>query len=200
MEYIEIVNRLTGLLLQAEEDYKSIEIIGDKDLIYDIAMTLNCELGKNFFYECEEDDFEFLYENNEVLAVVVTRFNDGVLYFLEEVFSDDGITLESENDTFYILEDVLDEIDTDRLHGEIVVLKERDTNENEEDSIEEELDDIFEEIVEDTLDNIMEDQEDDGFCLHCTIKNAVQRGYMAGYKQAQIMLKRALEENIENME
>jgi flagellar biosynthesis/type III secretory pathway protein FliH len=94
----------------------------------------------------------------------------------------------------------LDKLDTDRLLGEIIVLKEFNDSEEYDctDSIENEIEEIFEDIVEDMLDELKETDEDE-ICTHCVLKEAVQRGYVEGYRKAQEMLRNALNENLKNM-
>jgi hypothetical protein len=197
MEYIEKVEALTGLMLEAEENYEIVKIIGDADLIYDVAIELQDALGKRFYYECETDDFDYLLEHADILSISTSRDENGILYFLSEVIYD-GVTLESEADTFYIHENVFDALDTDRLFGEIVLLKEYD--ESCEDNVENELEETFEEIVDDAMseiDGCVENNEE--FCLHCIIKDSVKAGYLEGYRKAQEMLRNALNENLHNI-
>lgn len=200
MEYIEKVETLVGIMLEAEEDYETVEIIGDSDLIYDVAVELQDELVKRFYYECKEDDFDYLLEHADILSISTSRDEDGILYFLSESVYN-GVTLESEADTFYIHENVLDKLDTDRLIGDVVILKEIDDKylEGDEDSMEAELYEIFEDIVSDMIDEIQEIECEEDFCLHCSLKEAVQRGYVQGYRKSMEMMRNALDENLENM-
>ena len=198
MEYIEKVELMTGIMLKAEEDCEIVEIIGDADLIYDVAVELQDELDKRFYYECDEDDFDYLLEHADILSISTSRDEDGILYFLSESVYN-GVTLESEADTFYIHENVLDKLDTDRLLGDVVILKEfNDNDEVEEYTMEDELDEMFEDIVADMLSEL-EDVESDDFCLHCCLKEAVQRGYLQGYKNSMKMMRNALNENLDDM-
>ena len=197
MNYIDKVDKLVGIMLEAEENHESVEIIGDTDLIYDVAVTLQDELGKRF---CEEDEFDYLLEHSDILSLAITRDEFGALYFLSEAIYE-GVTLESEADTFYIHENVYDKLDTDRLIGDVVILKEIDDKylEGDEDSMEAELYEIFEDIVSDMIDEIQEIECEEDFCLHCSLKEAVQRGYVQGYRKSMEMMRNALDENLENM-
>ena len=196
MNYKEKVDILTEILLEAEENHESVELILDADLAFDVAVTLQDELGKRF---CEEDEFDYLLEHSDILSLAITRDEFGTLYFLSEAIYE-GITLESEADTFYIHENVYDKLDTDRLMGDIIVLKESDDEDLEgEYGMKAKLDEMFEDIVSDMIDEIQEIEYEDDFCLHCSLKEAVQRGYIQGYKMAQTMLRNALDENLENM-
>lgn len=195
MEYKDIIESLVGIMLEAEEQCKIVKIIGDTDLLYDVAVELQDELGKNFYYECEEDDFDWLLQHTDILTISKTRD----MYFLSETVCN-GVTLENEADIFYIHENVFDRIDTDRLIGDIIVLKELDDSEDCDytDSIENGIEEIFEDIVDDMLDELKETNEDE-ICTHCVLKEAVQRGYVEGYRKAQEMLRNALNENLEKM-
>ena len=199
MNYIDKVDKLVGIMLQAEENHESVEIIGDADLIYDIAVELQDELGKRFYQECEEDEFDYLLEHSDILSLAITRDEFGALYFLSEAIYE-GITLESEADTFYIHENVYDKLDTDRLIGDVIILKEFNDSEGEEETMEAELDEMFEDIVSDMIDEIKEIECEDDFCLHCSLKEAVQRGYIEGYKKSMEMMRNALNENLNNMQ
>jgi hypothetical protein len=86
---------MVGLMLQSEEDCEIVEIIGDADLIYDVAIELQDELRKRFYCECEEDDFDYLLEHADILSITTSRDEDGILYFLSEAVYN-GVTLESE--------------------------------------------------------------------------------------------------------
>ena len=198
MNYIDKVDKLVGIMLEAEENHESVEIIGDTDLIYDVAVTLQDELGKRF---CEEDEFDYLLEHSDILSLAITRDEFGALYFLSEAIYE-GVTLESEADTFYIHENVYDKLDTDRLIGDVIILKEFNDDEyleGDEDSMEAELYEIFEDIVSDMIDEIQEIECEEDFCLHCSLKEAVQRGYVQGYRKSMEMMRNALDENLENM-
>ena len=195
MNYIEKVDKLIGIMLEAEENHESVELILDADLAFDVAVTLQDELGKRF---CEEDDFDYLLEHSDILSLAITRDKFGALYFLSEAIYE-GVTLESEADTFYIHENVYSRLDTDRLLGDIIILKELDNaDEDVEYTMEDELDEMFEDIVADML-NELEDVQSDDFCLHCSLKEAIQRGYIQGYKKSMEMMRNALDENLENM-
>jgi hypothetical protein len=177
MEYKEKVEILTGLMLRAEEENEIVEIIGDADLIYDIAVELQYELGKRFYCECDEDEFDYLLAHEDILSLTTSRDDNGILYFLSETKYGD-LTLESEADIFYIHENVFDKIDTDRLIGEIAILQECDDSED--DTDEEELDELFEELTGEVLQAIVDNQDNPEFCLHCEIKDAIAEAYEIG--------------------
>jgi hypothetical protein len=175
MEYSERVYRLTGLLLDAEENYESIELILDADLAYDVAVTLQDELGKDFFNESEEDDFDYLLKNHDILGITVARYDNKITYFLEEV-NYNGLTLESEMDSYYIQDYLLDCLDLDRLHGDKYIIKEFEDSDEED-----ELEELFEELTCEVLQDVLDNEDCEDFCLHCAIKDAIQEAYEIGF-------------------
>jgi hypothetical protein len=179
IDYKEKVEILTGLMLRAEEENERIELILDADLAFDIAVELQCELGKRFYCECDEDEFDYLLTHEDILSLTTSRDDKGILYFLSETKYGD-ITLESEADVFYIHENVFDKIDTNRLIGEIAILQECD--DTEEDMDEEELDELIEELTGEVLQAIIDNQDNPEFCLHCEIKDAITEAYEIGFR------------------
>jgi hypothetical protein len=176
MEYKDKIGSLVGLLIQAEEKNERIELILDSDMAYDVAIELQDELGKRFYYECETDDFDYLLEHEDILSIATSRDEEGILYFLSETKYGD-ITLESEADAFFIHENVVDKLDTDRLIGEIVVLKESDVPDEAE-----EMDELVEYLTGEVLQAIIDNQDNPEFCLHCEIKDAIAEAYEVGYR------------------
>ena len=171
INYEETVDRLVGLLLSAEENYESIELILDSDLAYDVAIILQDELDKDFFYESYENDFDYLLKNNDILGIIIARYGGKLIYFLEEV-NYNGITLESDMDTYYIQDYLLDSINLDRLHGDKYIIKEFDDSDDEDN-----LEELFEELVDEVLYKI---SNEENACPHCIIKDAIREAYEIG--------------------
>lgn len=190
------IDKLVGLFLQAEEMEESIEVIIDSEIAYEIATKLYDELDKNFETE-EDNEFENLLIEEDILGVSMYMLNGESVYFLEPVFNDKGITLYGESDKYFIHEDVIDIIDTDRLYGEIIIIEEEIETETD---IADELEEVFDDISNDLVDEISECIDEEDYCVHCAIKERLSEVYLIGYKKAQEMMRDALTENLENME
>ena len=71
--YINKVNEIVGLLLEAEEQEVNLEVILDSDLAYDVAKELQYTFGKKFCMD-SEDDFEIDLSENDILGVAVSVY------------------------------------------------------------------------------------------------------------------------------
>lgn len=128
--YTNKVNEIVGLLLEAEEQEVNLQVILDSDLAYDVAKELQYTLGKEFCMD-SEDDFEIDLNENDILGVAVSVYEDGeVEYFLQPVMNDDGETYGDEvSDIVFVQDEIVDCLDLDEFHCEVVILEEMENDE-----------------------------------------------------------------------
>lgn len=130
MNYKEKVIEIVGLLLEAEEQEVNLQVILDSDLAYDVAKELQYTLGKEFYMD-SEDDFEIDLNENDILGVAVSVYEDGeVEYFLQPVMNEDGETYGDEvSDIVFVQDEIVDCLDLDEFRCEVVVLEESEDDE-----------------------------------------------------------------------
>ena len=99
----------------------NIGFIAEKEIIVDIANDL-IEDGVTIYFDYE-DEFEDMIENNDILQITKTICEDceKVMYFIEEVFDEDGYTIpDDELVITYVDSDLLDCIEYTALDTEII--------------------------------------------------------------------------------
>ena len=155
------------------ESNESVSIIADGDIIAEVGLDM-LEEGYEFV-ETGRSEILKMLRDNDILSIA----KDGCDYFIQEVFSEEGITLRDEvADRVYIQEDLLDCVDLEAFDGEIIYICE------ELDEAEEYIDKTLESMVEETLEDIEEFSDDNEFCPHCRLIDLVKEAFEFGYEQA----------------
>lgn len=171
--YINKVNEIVGLLLEAEEQEVNLEVILDSDLAYDVAKELQYTFGKKFCMD-SEDDFEIDLSENDILGVAVSVYEDGeVEYFLQPVMNDNGETYGDEaSDIVFVQDEIVDCLDLDAFDCEVVILEEMEDDEISEECFEDcsncpyaedydEEEDVVEVLFDELMSSINELEKDE---------------------------------------
>lgn len=182
---------IKNIILNSETD---VSFIGDAYEVADVVVELMREGYK--FIETDFNLVEEMREENDILSIAKNVYDDGeVEYFIQEVFADDGSTLQDDLSTIFIDSDLVDCIDLNAFDGEIICV-EYDYEDEEYcdcenccgccDCCDEEYEDeiTIEEELEDLLQNTLEDIEnaecDCDECIYEKIMDMLLEAYDMG--------------------
>lgn len=153
---------IKNIILNSETD---VSFIGDAYEVADVVIELMRD-GLEFM----ETDFnlvEEMREENDILSIAKNVYDDGeVEYFIQEVFADDGSTLQDDLATIFIDNDLVDCVDLNAFSGEVICVS-YDYNDEDYCDCDEELEEYeydeeltIEEELEELLQDTLEDMKD----------------------------------------
>lgn len=172
---------IKNIILNSETD---VSFIGDAYEVADVVVELMREGYK--FIETDFNLVEEMREESDILSIAKNVYDDGeVEYFIQEVFADDGSTLQDDLSTIFIDSDLVDCIDLNAFDGEIICVEYDyedeeycgcDEEYEDEITIEEELEDL----LQDTLEDIENAECDCDECIYEKIMDMLLEAYDMG--------------------
>lgn len=188
---------IKNIILNSETD---VSFIGDAYEVADVVI----ELMRDGF-EFIETDFnlvEEMREENDILSIAKNVYDDGeVEYFIQEVFADDGSTLQDDLSTIFMDSDLIDCVDLNAFNGEIICVEYDYKDEEycdcedycdcdeelEEYEYDEELtfEEELEELLQDTLEDIENAECDCDECIYEKIIDMLVSAYYMGVEDAE---------------
>lgn len=162
-------------LMKILKDFDNISFILSNDKALEFVERLET-LGYKFneYDTFSFKEFEELY-NTDILLISKSYWNNKEHYSIESAYGYDHLKTIEGQDVVFVEEDL---IDSDELRKyidcPIVTLGESEYSD------EDELEELFEELTLDVLEDILENQDDEDFCLHCAIKDAIVEAYEIG--------------------
>jgi hypothetical protein len=194
-------------LLSLLEPFEDVGLILSNDVALNVVNRLH-DKGIKFNELDDISKLEYLFDEETILLITKAIISNEVHYYVEDVYGNDRLKSIEDNEVTYVENDLLNEIEMKKyISGKIVIMNiydnddiipEDDEDYEESEDIANDLEAEFESIVEETLEFLEENQDED-FCLHCVLKDLVAKGYMIGYKNSMLMMKNALEDNLDNM-
>lgn len=188
---------IKNIILNSETD---VSFIGDAYEVADVVIELMRD-GLEFM----ETDFnlvEEMREENDILSIAKNVYDDGeVEYFIQEVFADDGSTLQDDLSTIFMDSDLIDCVDLNAFNGEIICVEYDYKDEEycdcedycdcdeelEEYEYDEELtfEEELEELLQDTLEDIENAECDCDECIYEKIIDMLVSAYYMGVEDAE---------------
>ena len=166
MSLYELSNELEGNLSFYISSYEALLLVND---LYDNEETI--------FDEITDEEIAEILSSEEPVVVSVNRYEEGeVEWFVDYLWQGDRIQYNNEADLFLVEDVVAEEVDFEKLNGEVAIIS-AIKEEAEEVG---ELDEYFEELTEVAL----EDISDEGTCAACYIKELLEEVYAEAYEQA----------------
>jgi len=164
-------------LMKILKDFDNISFILSNDKALELVERMET-LGYKFneYDTFSFKEFEELY-NTDILLISKSYWDDEEHYSLESAYGYDHLKTIEGQDVVFVEEDLIDSDELkEYINCPIVTLTEKEYSEDEED----ELDNLFEELTQEVFDDIIENQDDEEFCLHCSIKDAIIKAYEIG--------------------
>lgn len=166
MSLYELSNELEGNLSFYISSDEALLLVND---LYDNEETI--------FDEITDEEIAEILSSEEPVVVSVNRYEEGeVEWFVDYLWQGDRIQYNNEADLFLVEDVVAEEVDFEKLNGEVAIIS-AIKEEAEEVG---ELDEYFEELTEVAL----EDISDEGTCAACYIKELLEEVYAEAYEQA----------------
>lgn len=163
MSLYELSNELEGNLSFYISSYEALLLVND---LYD-----NEEI---IFDEITDEEIAEILSSEEPVVVSVNRYEEGeVEWFVDYLWQEDRIQYNNEADLFLVEDVVAEEVDFEKLNGEVAIISAIKEEA-------EELDEYFEELTNVAL----EDLSDEGTCAACYIKELLEEVYAEAYEQA----------------
>lgn len=163
MSLYELSNELEGNLSFYISSDKASLLVND---LYDNEETI--------FDEITDEEIAEILSSEEPVVVSVNRYEEGeVEWFVDYLWQGDRIQYNNEADLFLVEDVVAEEVDFEKLNGEVAIISAIKEEA-------EELDEYFEELTNVAL----EDLSDEGTCAACYIKELLEEVYAEAYEQA----------------
>lgn len=163
MSLYELSNELEGNLSFYISSYEALLLVND---LYDNEETI--------FDEITDEEIAEILSSEEPVVVSVNRYEEGeVEWFVDYLWQGDRIQYNNEADLFLVEDVVAEEVDFEKLNGEVAIISAIKEEA-------EELDEYFEELTNVAL----EDLSDEGTCAACYIKELLEEVYAEAYEQA----------------
>ena len=163
MSLYELSNELEGNLSFYISSDKASLLVND---LYDNEETI--------FDEITDEEIAEILSSEEPVVVSVNRYGEGeVEWFVDYLWHGDRIQYNNEADLFLVEDVVAEEVDFEKLNGEVAIISAIKEEA-------EELDEYFEELTNVAL----EDLSDEGTCAACYIKELLEEVYAEAYEQA----------------
>ena len=163
MSLYELSNELEGNLSFYISSDKASLLVND---LYDNEETI--------FDEITDEEIAEILSSEEPVVVSVNRYEEGeVEWFVDYLWQEDRIQYNNEADLFLVEDVVAEEVDFEKLNGEVAIISAIKEEA-------EELDEYFEELTNVAL----EDLSDEGTCAACYIKELLEEVYAEAYEQA----------------
>lgn len=163
MSLYELSNELEGNLSFYISSYEALLLVND---LYDNEETI--------FNEITDEEIAEILSSEEPVVVSVNRYEEGeVEWFVDYLWQGDRIQYNNEADLFLVEDVVAEEVDFEKLNGEVAIISAIKEEA-------EELDEYFEELTNVAL----EDLSDEGTCAACYIKELLEEVYAEAYEQA----------------
>ena len=183
MEYKEKIDTQTvykeyvDALMKVLNDFDNISFILSNEKALELVDRLET-LGYKFneYDTFSFGEFEKLY-NTEILLVSKSYWEDKEHYSLESAYGYHDLKTIEGQDVVFVEEGLVDSDELkEHIDCPIVTLTKSEFSEDDED----ELDELFEELTQEVLEDIIENQDEEDFCLHCAIKDAIIEAYEIG--------------------
>lgn len=163
MSLYELSNELEGNLSFYISSYEALLLVND---LYDNEETI--------FDEITDEEIAEILSSEEPVVVSVNRYEEGeVEWFVDYLWQGDRVQYNNEADLFLVEDVVAEEVDFEKLNGEVAIISAIKEEA-------EELDEYFEELTNVAL----EDLSDEGTCAACYIKELLEEVYAEAYEQA----------------
>lgn len=163
MSLYELSNELEGNLSFYISSDEALLLVND---LYDNEETI--------FDEITDEEIAEILSSEEPVVVSVNRYEEGeVEWFVDYLWHGDRIQYNNEADLFLVEDVVAEEVDFEKLNGEVAIISAVKEEA-------EELDEYFEELTNVAL----EDLSDEGTCAACYIKELLEEVYAEAYEQA----------------
>lgn len=163
MSLYELSNELEGNLSFYISSYEALLLVND---LYDNEETI--------FDEITDEKIAEILSSEEPVVVSVNRYEEGeVEWFVDYLWHGDRIQYNNDADLFLVEDVVAEEVDFEKLNGEVAIISAIKEEA-------EELDEYFEELTNVAL----EDLSDEGTCAACYIKELLEEVYAEAYEQA----------------
>ena len=163
-------------LIKILKDFDNISFILSNDKALEFVErleTLGCKFNEYDTFSFKE--FEELY-NTDILLISKSYWDNKEHYNLESAYGYDHLKTIEGQDVVFIEDDLIDSDELkEYIDCPIVTLTEKEHSDDED-----ELDDLFEELTQELIEDIAENQDDEGFYLHCVIKDAIVEAYEIG--------------------
>ncbi len=167
MSLYELSNELEGNLSFYISSDEALLLVND---LYDNEETI--------FDEITDEEIAEILSSEEPVVVSVNRYEEGeVEWFVDYLWHRDGIQYNNEADLFLVEDVVAEEVDFEKLNGEVAIISA--IKEEAEEEVDE-LDEYFKELTNVAL----EDLSDEGTCAACYIKELLEEVYVEAYEQA----------------
>lgn len=163
-------------LMKVLKDFDNISFILSNDKALELVERMET-LGYKFnqYDTFSFKEFEELY-NTDILLISKSYWDDEEHYSLESAYGYDHLKTIEGQDVVFVEEDLIDSDELkEYIDCPIVTLTEKEYLDDED-----ELDDLFEELTQELIEDIVENQDEEDFCLHCTIKDAIIEAYKIG--------------------
>jgi len=175
----EIYEEYTQALIKILKDFDNISFILSNEKGFELVERLET-LGYKFneYDTFSFKEFEELY-NEEILLISKSYSNGKEHYSLESAYGYNHLKTIEGQDVVFVEDGVVskDEL-KEYISCPIVTLGEKEYSDEEEDELEE----LFEELTQEAIEDIIENQDEEDFCVHCAIKDAIRESYEIGYR------------------
>lgn len=163
-------------LIKILKDFDNISFILSNDKALEFVERLET-LGYKFneYDTFSFKEFEELY-NTDILLISKSYWDNKEHYNLESAYGYDHLKTIEGQDVIFVEDDLIDSNELkEYIDCPIVTLGKKEYMDEDD-----ELDELFEELTKDLIEDIAENQDNEDFCLHCSIKDAIIEAYEIG--------------------